>query len=61
MRFVTLFLNAMRISSRLDCRRFAVDPGYQRARARDLCAEVAPPRVARAATENAADPAWRTA
>ncbi|MDH3231784.1 MAG: hypothetical protein OEN55_18490 [Alphaproteobacteria bacterium] len=47
MKLTTLFLNAMRMSSKIDCRQFAVDPAYQKALERDLCGDVAPTRATR--------------
>lgn len=62
MRFVTLFFNAMRLSSRIDCRQFAIDPAYHQTVERELCAGVAPRGVDRAAAENTAgESVWRTA
>jgi hypothetical protein len=62
MKFLTLFFNAMRMSSTIDCRRFAVDPSYHQLLQRELSADVAPrraddPTVGKAAGETV----WRTA
>lgn len=60
MKFLTLFFNAMRISSTLDCRRFAIDPDYHQLLERELCAGLAPARAARPTVGNAAPgTAWR--
>ena len=55
MKLTTLFFNAMRVTSKVDCRRFAVDPAYQQALERELCGDAAPTRAARTiAAEKAA-------
>ena len=40
MKFITLFFNAMQMTSKIDCRRFAVGPGYQQALESELCGDV---------------------
>lgn len=40
MKFATLFFNAMRMTSKIDCRRFAVEPAYQQAQERELCGDL---------------------
>lgn len=62
MKFLTLFFNAMRMSSQIDRRRFAVDPAYHQALERQLCAGVAPRRVTpEVAGKTAGETVWRTA
>ena len=62
MKFLTLFFNAMRMSSQIDCRRFAVNPDYHKLLERELCAGVAPRRADRPAVAKAAgETVWRTA
>lgn len=62
MKFVALLFNAMRMSSAIDCRRFAVDPNYHRLLERELCAGVAPRRADRPAIGQAAgETVWRAA
>jgi len=41
MNLTTLFFNAMRMTNKIDCRRFAVDPAYQQALEHELCRGVA--------------------
>jgi len=61
MKFVTLFFNAMRISSKLDCRRFLVDANYGQMLERELRAGLVPVRVNRPTVgKAAAGTAWRT-
>ena len=63
MNFMTLFFNAMRMTNKIDCRRFAVDPAYQQALQHELYGDTARRRPARgsAADTAAAGTIWRTA
>lgn len=63
MKILTLFLNAMRLTNMIDCRRFAVDPAYQHALQAELCRNVVPARLVREAAggKTAGETVWRTA
>ncbi len=62
MKLVTLFLNAMRMASKIDCRRFTIDPAYQRMLEEALCADVMAPQPARVAVapRTGGRASWRT-
>ena len=63
MNFMTLFFNAMRMTNKIDCRRFAADPAYQQALQDELYGDTARHRAARgsAADTATAGTMWRTA
>jgi hypothetical protein len=46
MNLTTLFFNAMRMTNKIDCRRFAVDPAYQQTLQSELFGDVASRRPA---------------
>lgn len=62
MKFTKLFFNAMRMASKIDCRRFAVEAGYQEELVGELCDGVPARRPANdiSAEQSAAETQWRT-
>ena len=60
MKYLTLFLNAMRLASEIDCRQFGVRPGYGQALESELCGDLMSRRTARRvpAEKAAAEKEW---
>ena len=61
MKLTTLFFNAMRMASKIDCRRFAVEPAYQQALQSELSGDLPsrrPDRTNPAEKAVAETPSW---
>jgi len=63
MKLITLFFNSMRMTNKIDCRRFGVDPAYQRTLESELFGDTESRRPARAKAGERAphESLWRLA
>lgn len=63
MNLTTLFFNAMRMTNKIDCRRFATDPAHQQTLESELFGDVVSRRSARTTADERAsrDSLWRVA